>query len=546
MVRLRLLPLAALLLLPPSILHATTFTVTTTADDVAVNGNCTLREAVIAANTNAAVDACPAGTAADVIVLAPGEYRLSVAGPGEDYARSGDLDILDDITIRGASAALTTIHGGWVAASPLADRVVHVTSWGTLMLSGIAISGGWCASGAGILNDGELYLLDSRVSGNVASESADGCPGFVMPGGAGILNAWSAWLGITRSEVSGNEVLGNTGADDVSAPGGGLMNLGTASIAQSHFAANRSAIGGALWNLGGLDVLDTEITGNAARFQAAGLMNYEDATLARVTVSDNYGGGVVSGSSYGTALLRVYDSTFSGNVGYGEGGGLLNYAGAVYVKGSTIVGNLSQYGGSGVSGYGATSLVSTIVAHNGGRDCDAAVVSLGNNLDGDGTCGLNAAGDLARRDPRLGALADNGGPTRTHALLPDSPAIDHIPNTACLSAIDQRTVARNARIGPCDIGAYEFSPFGDIRLIVADIKNLARAGAITLDQQRTFIEALKVAELAAMNDDAATACPALAAYAAIVAEAAGTGAISPAVAAQLAAGAERAQALLCR
>lgn len=58
---------------------STTITVNTFADDLAVNGNCTLREAIQSANTDSAVDACPAGSGADTIVLAAGTYTLTIA-----------------------------------------------------------------------------------------------------------------------------------------------------------------------------------------------------------------------------------------------------------------------------------------------------------------------------------------------------------------------------------------------------------------------------------------------------------------------------------
>ena len=60
-------------------------------------------------------------------------------------------------------------------------------------------------------------------------------------------------------------------------------------------------------------------------------------------------------------------------------------------------------------------------------------------------------------DPLLGPLQDNGGPTFTHALLPGSPAIDHIPAENCEVTTDQRGVAR-PQGAACDIGAYELEP----------------------------------------------------------------------------------------
>src|SRR5262245_34500220 len=78
---------------------AATITVTTTSDGAATDGNCTLREAVLAANSDAARDACPAGSGADTIVLSAGTYNLTVTGANEDASLTGDLDITSNITL---------------------------------------------------------------------------------------------------------------------------------------------------------------------------------------------------------------------------------------------------------------------------------------------------------------------------------------------------------------------------------------------------------------------------------------------------------------
>ena len=108
-------------------------------------------------------------------------------------------------------------------------------------------------------------------------------------------------------------------------------------------------------------------------------------------------------------------------------------------------------------------LRNSIIAQNssaaGPRDChvkDQIIESTGHNLDSDGSCFLAAAGDLPARDPLLGPLADNGGPTETQALLPGSPAIDAGAAEGCPQH-DQRGIARPQGAG-CDIGAFERVP----------------------------------------------------------------------------------------
>ena len=109
--------------------------------------------------------------------------------------------------------------------------------------------------------------------------------------------------------------------------------------------------------------------------------------------------------------------------------------------------------GGGIFQDGTTAtLQNTIVAGNTAVDCDGAVVSFDNNLDSDNTCNLVAPGDLPGVDPLLGPLANNGGPTQTHALTAGSPAIDAGDDGAAPAA-DQRGFPR-ARAS--DIGAFEF------------------------------------------------------------------------------------------
>lgn len=105
---------------------------------------------------------------------------------------------------------------------------------------------------------------------------------------------------------------------------------------------------------------------------------------------------------------------------------------------------------------GKAWLVNTIVTNHTTCDCcwaNGLMTSGGRNLDSDNTCNLTAAGDQPGVNPVLGALANNGGPTRTHALLSGSPAIDTADSSFCPS-IDQRWWKRPSGDG-CDIGAYE-------------------------------------------------------------------------------------------
>src|SRR3990172_7789904 len=87
---------------------AATITVNTFTDELDADGDCSLREAVVAANTDTAVDACAAGSGADTINLQTGNYALMLAG-SEDAAANGDLDLIGTVTIVGANTTVKTI-----------------------------------------------------------------------------------------------------------------------------------------------------------------------------------------------------------------------------------------------------------------------------------------------------------------------------------------------------------------------------------------------------------------------------------------------------
>jgi CSLREA domain-containing protein len=159
--RKRIAALAALALLlagfgPSYRAYAATITVTTFADNLSLNGDCSLREAIQAANTDTAVDACPAGSGADTIQLAAGTYGLSLANlSGDENAnQTGDLDILGNLTIKGIDANTTEI-----STTVALDRILQVPAGSTVTLTGITISYGRSdQNGGAIANSGMLTL----------------------------------------------------------------------------------------------------------------------------------------------------------------------------------------------------------------------------------------------------------------------------------------------------------------------------------------------------------------------------------------------------
>ncbi len=452
--------LACALVLGAELAAAATINVTTTADEnssTPTNLLCSLREAVIAANTDLPVGACPAGGhGLDTIVLPAGTYTLTIGGGGEDAAETGDLDVLGATTIQGAGSGSTVVDGNAI------DRVVHVVSGAAVTLTGLTLRGGTMQALAasspsnvsltnvvvesnqdiGVRNDGVMSITDSTVRNN--------------PHG-GILNGGD--LTLTRVLVENNTVT--------SGPGGVVENWGILSIVQSTIRNNTSTVptGGFYVGAGLLTVsadaalTDTTIENNAAVGILAlcyGLDCYAgDLSLERSTVSGNSGGGVVSLGTRAT----IRNSTISTN----GTGGIQTVSSLFDMTNVTLTGNSgltidnSLYGG--LYGPAIVKLSNTIIDGDCVTDPNNVTTSLGGNLESPGnTCALTAGGDQVNvADPKIGPLAMNGGLTKTHALLAGSPAIGHGNDAAC-PATDQRGVTRPAPAGGhCDVGSYEYN-----------------------------------------------------------------------------------------
>ena len=158
---------SAVLLAHAPLARAATLIVTRT-DDPAPNGctsdDCSLREAIIAAN---------AAAGADRVSLPAGTYLLAIAGTNEDAGSTGDLDISDTLLLTGAGMSQTTIDGQQL------DRVLDLRS-GELTISGITIQHGQSAppeNGGGIRSAGALTIFGSAVISNTAGQAFQGGEG---------------------------------------------------------------------------------------------------------------------------------------------------------------------------------------------------------------------------------------------------------------------------------------------------------------------------------------------------------------------------------
>ncbi len=234
--------------------------VTTTDDDLTDNGNCSLREAVRAANTNTAIDACTAGTGADTIILPAGTFTLNLVG-------EGDLDIVQDVTIHGAGRLETTIDGAGL------DRIFSVLAGADLTMTRLTTTGGRSTSAGSAIyvgNGSTLTLFRVQVtdmdqsaaifllSGSGLTATSSRIEG---NGKGGIFAQTNTSVMIRDTSISGNQNDGN---------GGGIFNSGTMMLVNSTLSGNVTDYhGGAIINSGMLHLHNVTISGNVAG--AAGL-----------------------------------------------------------------------------------------------------------------------------------------------------------------------------------------------------------------------------------------------------------------------------------
>jgi hypothetical protein len=243
--------------------------------------------------------------------------------------------------------------------------------------------------------------------------------------------------------------------------GGGVRDI-DATLTLSRMVVTKNVAskggGGIAVSGGSLTVADSTVSGNTGGgiYSVDASVSITGSTISGNATAESGGGVFVSGRG----SLSLTDSTVSGNTAAsGNGGGLfLAYTTTAVIRNSTIAYNTAFRQG-GIYCTTAT-LESTIVAKNSGSwaaDLSAYVVATF-SLIGDPTgvtLGRGSGNNLFNRDPQLGPLADNGGPTLTHALLPGSPAINAGSNPANLTTDQRGAGFPRFYESAADIGAFE-------------------------------------------------------------------------------------------
>jgi CSLREA domain-containing protein len=279
-----------------------------------------------------------------------------------------------------------------IDATGLGDRVLELPNGGTLSLSHLTITGG-------------------SVAGS---------------NGGGIDDDGTANL--TLTDVA---VLGNVSSQDGYGGGMSISSGSTVSIDDSLLA-------------------DNENSGDGGAISTDGTLSITNSTLADNTVDTSLNPSALSWGAYGGAIY--------------VGGGTIGLTN-VTIAGNTIHGTnqTTPNGGSGtaIDNEASVTGVNVIIYGNtasgtaGPGDCNSSLTSDGHNVDQDGSCFSGGTGDTTA-NPKLGALASNGGDTQTMAISSTGSAYDAGSNAAC-PGTDQRGVKRPVAAN-CDIGAFELDP----------------------------------------------------------------------------------------
>jgi hypothetical protein len=348
--------------------------------------------------------------------------------------------ISKDLTISAQGRAVVISGGG-------SSRLFEMAPGKSIRLESLTLqdaSGGSGTNGGAILDYGShLVLSHVTLRNNHVQGSGDG-------------GAFSHQGGVSGSLLIEDCLFENNSSEDL---GGAAHFIHNTTIRNSTFRDNSAFRGAAIASY------------NEASIEIERSAFYNNVIVLKGETPGNGGAVYLGGGS-----LNISNSTFSGNgssVNSSGGGALYVYGAAnVILTHVTIVGNTASVsspgGGIAITSASTLSYFNSILANNSPEDCrlvDSAIAQNFNNLVESGSgCGTPAL----TADPNLGPLAENGGPTRTHALLAGSPAIDAGFGDACLTS-DQRGIHRpldgdgnGSRL--CDLGAYEFpgATFADV------------------------------------------------------------------------------------
>ncbi len=328
---------------------------------------------------------------------------------------------------------------------------------GTLKVKNSTFKGNKGADGGAIYNSGGTAMINTSTFDTNQAVTSTRYGGAIANGGGTLTIKNSTFVkniayegGAVYTEFGSTNTIKKSTFDTNQAgdSGGAIFNLGTMGIAASVIKNNTAAnTGGGISHGGTLTMQTTTLSGNKAT-SGAGMRDFGNNTTILTSTfngntATNHGGGI-----YSSVNTVIRNSTLSGNNagnGYG-GGGLYQYGGGSDLQFVTIANNKAGFDGGVYSetlGGGSIQMENVILDKNKNGNCGGTLlVSLGGNVSSDTYCSVfTQSHDKQNVNLKLGALANNGGPTQTHLLLAGSPAINNAFNIPGITK-DQRGVSR--------------------------------------------------------------------------------------------------------
>jgi CSLREA domain-containing protein len=470
----------------------------TTAEDAPIGSltdECTLRAAVEAAQTQSAIDGCE-----------PGQAIMNIIGFDPSLAHStitlteGEIGIEDPDTlvmrgpVDGDPSGITIDGGGTARLFNIAGGVQVGMKYLTLT-NGKSVGSGYAYGGGAIRTDDTILILEHV---EIANNQTDG----MLAAGGGIL-AIDTDLTLTDSTITGNSThdansrggglmvlrgqlsisrseISNNSTDGVFAQGGGLrLSNSSATLSRTQVTGNRtdtynSPGGGIFATDSELTIVDSTIADNLTtqgQSSGAGIgASFSDITVERSTITGNqtqgsaaHGGGVFASRSD----LEIRQSTVSGNSASGNGGGIYfrnpydqDYSHRIFYSTVAFNSAVGQHGGIYHDGAANFILRTSLVVQADPQDsgCNKQPDKYLDSISTDAVC---ASVNTSLADIALEPLADNGGPTPTHALAEASVAIEAGGDCETNYGItaDQRGYPRpGLGSSQCDVGAFEAQP----------------------------------------------------------------------------------------
>ena len=450
-------------------------------------GNLSLREAIEISNASSGV--------ADTIEFDPAIVGQTITLD----ATLGQLEIQDGVTITNSGDDTITIDADGNSRIFLIQDS-DATTVTDVFLSGLTLTGGNTSTstlpdGGAILTRENVFLSNSSIIGNVSTGFGGGIAQFVgasnelpieislvdsnVSGNAGAdsgggIFSFNSTVNVTSSSVNDNFV---TSIGFAYSSGGGIANQsGTTTITNSTISGNvaqgsvtEPSFGGGVYSFDGtVDISGSTISGNSATTLAGGIgLVAGTLNVRNSTISGNASAGGGGGISIDDTTTTIENSTITGNTAVGSGGGVYVYADdfpgeSLTITDSIIAGNTDDGTApdfvSPADEVGDLTITNSLVG-------DSSSTSLAESQTADAQGNLIGGEGTNLIDPLLGPLADNGGPTLTHALTDGSPAIDAGDPAAVAGAdgvpeFDQRGLSRV--VDTIDIGSFEFGAIASV------------------------------------------------------------------------------------